>query len=109
MNTFEDREKGYESKFAHDEEMRFKANARRNKLLGLWAAEKLGFTGVAAEAYAKEIIQTDLEDPGSDDVFRKVRADFDAKGVDQSDHQIQRTMDELMVTAFQQVEEESQP
>lgn len=108
MNTFEEREKGYESKFAHDEEMRFKANARRNKLLGLWAAEKLGLTGVAAEAYAKEIIKTDLEDAGEDDVFRKVRADFDAKGVDQSDHQIRRTMDELMVTAMQQVEEESQ-
>ena len=109
MNTFEEREKGYESKFAHDEEMRFKANARRNKLLGLWAAEKMGLAGPAAETYAKEIIKTDLEDAGADDVFRKVRADFDAKGVDQSDHQIRRTMDELMVTAFQQVEEESQP
>ena len=109
MNSFEDREKGYESKFAHDEEMRFKANARRNKLLGLWAAEKLGLAGPEAEAYAKEIIKADLEDSGADDVFRKVRADFDAKGVGQSDHQIRRTMDELMATAYQQVEEESQP
>ena len=109
MNSFEDREKGYESKFAHDEEMRFKANARRNKLLGLWAAEKLGLAGPEAEAYAKEIIKADLEDSGADDVFRKVRADFDAKGVGQSDHQIRRTMDELMATAYQQVEEESRP
>jgi hypothetical protein len=104
MSTFDNREKGYESKFAHDEELRFKAEARRNKLLGLWAAEKMGITGNAAGAYAKEVIKADFEEPGDEDVFRKIRGDFDAKQVDQSDHQIRRTMDELMQEAIRQVE-----
>jgi len=106
MSEFEKRKKGFEEKFAHDEEMRFKANARRNKLLGLWAAEKLGKTGDAAEAYAKEVVVADFEEAGDEDVFRKVRADFDANGVDQSDHQIRRTMDELLVTAMDQLQNE---
>ncbi len=104
MSTFDNREKGYESKFAHDEELRFKAEARRNKLLGLWAAEKMGITGTAAEAYAKEVIKADFEEPGDEDVFRKIRGDFDAKQIDQSDHQIRRTMDELMQEAIRQLE-----
>ncbi len=104
MSTFDNREKGYESKFAHDEELRFKAEARRNKLLGLWAAEKMGISGDAADAYAKEVIKADFEEPGDEDVFRKIRGDFDAKQVDQSDHQIRRTMDELMQEAIRQVE-----
>ncbi len=104
MSTFDNREKGYESKFAHDEELRFKAEARRNKLLGLWAAEKMGITGDAAGAYAKEVIKADFEEPGDEDVFRKIRGDFDAKQVDQSDHQIRRTMDELMQEAIRQIE-----
>lgn len=104
MSTFDSREKGYESKFAHDEELRFKAEARRNKLLGLWAAEKMGITGTAAEAYAKEVIKADFEEPGDEDVFRKIRGDFDAKQIDQSDHQIRRTMDELMQEAIRQIE-----
>ncbi len=104
MSTFDNREKGYESKFAHDEELRFKAEARRNKLLGLWAAEKMGITGNAAEAYAKEVIKADFEEPGDEDVFRKIRGDFDAKQIDQSDHQIRRTMDELMQEAIRQLE-----
>ena len=99
MTTFDKREEGFEKQFAHDEELRFKANARRNKLLGLWAAEKLGLAGAEAEAYAKEVVMADFEEPGDDDVFRKVRKDFDAKGVAQSDHQIRRTMDELMAKA----------
>ena len=107
MTTFDDRKKGYESKFAHDQELEFKSMARRNKLLGLWAAEKLGLDGSAAEDYAKEVVKADFEEPGDEDVFRKVRGDFDAKGVDQSDHQIRRTMDELMATAVQQIENES--
>ena len=106
MSTFDDREKGYESKFAHDEKLQFKAAARRNKLLGLWAAELMGLTGEDAEAYAKEVVVADLEEAGDDDVFRKVRGDFDAKQVDQSDHQIRRTMDELMIEAIKQVEDE---
>lgn len=104
MSTFDSREKGYESKFAHDEELRFKAEARRNKLLGLWAAEKMGIMGNAAEAYAKEVIKADFEEPGDEDVFRKIRGDFDAKQIDQSDHQIRRTMDELMQEAIRQIE-----
>ncbi len=104
MSTFDDREKGYESKFARDAELKFKAEARRNKLLGLWAAEKMGLTGDDAEAYAKEVIKSDLEEPGEEDVFRKIRGDFDAKQIDQSDHQIRRTMQELMGVAIEQLE-----
>ncbi len=106
MSTFDDREKGYENKFAHDEELRFKAYARRNKLLGLWAAEKLGLSGQEAEAYAAEVVKADLNEPGDEDVFRKIRADFDAKKVDQSDHQIRRTMEELLNKALEQIQNE---
>jgi hypothetical protein len=103
MSTFDKREEGFERKFAHDEEVRFKARARRNKLLGLWAAQKLGLAGDAAEAYAKEIVIVDFEEPGDDDVFARIRKDFDAKGVAQSDHQIRRTIDELMAKAVEAV------
>lgn len=104
MNTFNKRQEGFEAKFAHDEELRFRANARRNKLLGLWAAEKLGLTGEEAEAYVRAVIKADLAEPGDEDVFRKIRADFDAGGIDQSDHQIRRTMSELMEEAVAQIE-----
>ncbi|HEV3242436.1 MAG TPA: DUF1476 domain-containing protein [Methyloceanibacter sp.] len=107
MTTFEDREKGFERKFAHDEELKFKATARRNKLIGLWAAEKMGLIGDEAQAYAREVIKADLADPGDEDVFRKVRADFDAKGVDQSDHQIRRVIGEMMAEAVRQIEAEA--
>ena len=107
MSGINDREKAFENKFAHDEALKFKAEARRNRLLGLWAAEKLGKTGDDAEAYAKEVIRSDFAEPGDEDVFRKIRADFDAASVDQSDHQIRRTMEELMQTAMQQVMKES--
>jgi hypothetical protein len=103
MTTFDKREEGFEKKFAHDEELRFKAMARRNKLLGMWAAEKLGMSGADADAYAKEVVMSDFEAPGDDDVFQKVRKDFDAKGVAQSDHQIRRTMDELLEQAVAQI------
>ena len=103
MTTFDKREEGFEKKFAHDEELRFKANARRNKLLGHWAAEKLGLTGADAEAYAKAVVMADFEEAGDDDVFRKVNTDFQAKGVVQSEHQIRRTMDELMEQAIAQI------
>lgn len=103
MSGFDKRQDGFEKKFAHDEELQFKAGARRNKLLGLWAAEKLGKTGADADAYAKEVIVADFEEAGDDDVFRKIRKDFDAAKVEQSDHQIRRTMDELMMTAVEQV------
>ncbi len=103
---FEDREKGFERKFAHDEELKFRATARRNKLLGLWAAEKLGLAGDEAQAYAREIVKADLAEPGEEDVFRKVRSDFDAKGIAESDHQIRRMMGELMAAAVSQIESE---
>jgi hypothetical protein len=103
MTTFDKREEGFEKKFAHDEELRFKASARRNKLLGLWAAEKLGLAGPEADAYAKEVVSSDFEESGDEDVFRKIRRDFDAKNVAQSDHQIRRTMTELMEQAIAQI------
>jgi hypothetical protein len=103
MTSFDKREESFEKKFAMDEELRFKAMARRDKLLGLWAAEKLGLSGAEAEAYAKALVISDVEHPGEDDVFRRIRADFDAKSVAQSDHQIRRTMDELMVEAVAQI------
>ena len=103
MTTFDKREEGFEKRFAGDEELKVKANARRHKLLGLWAAEKLGLAGAEAEAYAKAVVMADFEEAGDDDVFRKVRKDFDEKGVKESDHQIRRTMDELMAKAVQDI------
>ncbi|MER2604639.1 MAG: DUF1476 domain-containing protein [Siculibacillus sp.] len=103
MTTFDKREDAFEKKFAHDEALQFKAAARRNKLLGLWAAEKLGLAGEAAETYAKTVVMADLEEVGDDDVVRKVLADLTKGGVEQSEHQIRRTMDELMATAIQQI------
>src|SRR5438067_13079857 len=103
MTSFDKREEGFEQQFAHDEELKFKANARRNKLLGLWAADKLGRSGAAADAYAKEVVAADFEEAGDHDVFRKVRRDFDANGVAVSDHQIRRTMDELMARAVLEI------
>lgn len=106
MSGFEKRERAEEGKFALDQELRFKANARRNKLLGLWAAEKLGKTGEAASAYAVEVVKSDFEAPGDEDVFRKVKGDLDAAGVAITDHQLQRQMTELMETAVEQVKAE---
>ena len=103
MTTFDKREEGFEKKFAHDEELRFKANSRRNKLLGLWAAEKMGLSGPNADAYAKEVVVADFEEAGDDDVFRKIRKDFDAKGVAQSDQDIRKTMTDLMAHAVEQI------
>jgi len=99
MTTFDEREEGFERQFVHDEALRFKATARRNRLLGLWAAQKLGLAGADAEAYAKDLVLEEFAE-GDHDVFQKVRRDFDAKGVVQSDHQIRRTMDELMAQAI---------
>ena len=103
MTTFDKREEGFEKKYAHDEELKFKATARRNKLFGLWAAEKLGLSGADAEAYAKEVVLANFSEGGETAVFKKVRADFDAKGVAQSDHQVHRTMDELTAEAIAQI------
>jgi hypothetical protein len=101
MTTFDERQKDFEKKFALDEELRFKATARRNKLLGLWAADKLGLTGAEAEAYSKEVVAAQFE--AGEGVLNKVQKDFQAKGVAQSEHQIRRTMDELMETAIADV------
>ena len=104
---FEKRQKGFEAKWAHDEDLRFKVFARRNKLLGLWAAGPLGLTGDAAEAYAKTVVAADLERAGDEDVFEKVHADFTAKGVAISDHMLRVKMDELMGVAKKQIEQET--
>jgi hypothetical protein len=103
MSSMKDREEGFERKFAFDEELRFKASARRNKALGMWAAEKLGKSGSDAEAYARQVVVADIEEAGDHDVFRKIRKDFDEAGVDQSDHQIRRTMDDLMAQAIEEI------
>jgi hypothetical protein len=107
MTTFDKRKDAFENKFTHDAELRFKAEARRNKLLGLWAAGLLGKTGAAADAYAKEVIASDFEKAGDSDVFGKIRRDFDAAGIAQSDHQIRRTMDDLLQTAMTQIANET--
>lgn len=101
--TFDKREEGFEKQFAHDEELKFKATSRRNKLLGLWAAEKLGRQGADAETYAKEVVMADFEEAGEDDVFRKVRKDFDAASVAATDQEIRTVMIELMGKAIEQI------
>ena len=103
MASLKDRQDGFERKFAHDEEMRFKAMSRRNKLLGVWAAEQLGMTGADAEEYARSVVAADFEEAGDEDVFRKVRADFDAGNVAQTDAQIRQKMVELLGTAVDQL------
>lgn len=106
MSNLRDREETFERKYVHDEEMKFRAVSRRNRLLGLWAADKLGKTGEAADLYAVEVIKADIEEAGEEDVFRKIRRDFDAAGVRQSDHQIRRTMSELLAEAIDQIKKE---
>ena len=103
MAQFEDRERGEEKKFSLDQETLFKATARRNKLLGLWAADVLGLAGDEAEAYAKSVVVSDLEEPGDEDVIRKVLGDFDAKGVSRSREDIVAQLAELMTVAIEQV------
>ena len=106
MTTFDQRKDAFENRFAHDEALQFKAVARRNKQLGLWAASLMGKAGAEAEAYASDVVAADFEEAGEADVFRKIRADFDAAGVAQSDHQIQRTMAELLAKATEDLKTE---
>src|SRR5690554_2266136 len=106
MSSMKEREETFERMFVRDEELKFKAMSRRNKLLGLWAAEKLGRKGEEAEAYAREVIRADFEEAGDEDVFRKVRRDFDAAGVSESDEEIRRRMIELLAQAIEQVKGE---
>ena len=103
MTTFDKREEGFEKKYALDEEQKFKAEARRNKLLGLWVAEKLGIAGDAANAYAKEVVAADFEEAGDADVVRKVIGDLKAKGVAITERELRVKMDELTAQAVAQV------
>ena len=103
MTTFDKREEGFERKFALDEEQKFKAEARRNRLLGMWAAAKLGITGDAATAYAKEIVAAEFGEGGDADVVRKVIADLGAKGITVTEAQVHAQMTELMAQAIAQV------
>lgn len=105
MTSFDEREKAFEKKFAHDQELKFKATARRNKLLGLWAADLMGLAGDDADEYAKAVIKADFEEVGEEDVFRKIRRDFDDKGIAQSDEVIRVQMADLMDEAIRQIEE----
>jgi hypothetical protein len=102
MTTFDKREESFEQKYAHDEELRFKATARRNRMLGRWAAEKLGMDGEAAENYAKELLLADFAQRDSE-ILAKLHRTFDAKGVTVSDHQIRRAMEEFMARALEEV------
>lgn len=106
MTSFKDREKAAEAKYVHDEENAFKINVRRNKLLGRWVAEQLGKSGASAEDYAKDVVQSDFDRPGDDDVFEKVWTDLQAAGSTLSEHQVRRQMDDLMATAREQIASE---
>jgi hypothetical protein len=103
MTTFDKREEGFEKKYALDEEHKFKAEARRNKLLGLWVADKLGMSGDEANAYAREVVAADFEEAGDGDVVRKVMGDLKVKGIAMSEPELRAKMDELMALAIMQV------
>lgn len=103
MATFEDRKKGFEEQFRHDQELRFRVMARRNRLLGLWAAEKLGLSGEAAESYAKDVVAADFQKPGDDDVIAKVMGDFQAKSVPVTEAQLRDELQRLLAVAKKQI------
>ncbi len=103
MTTFDKREKVFEDKYKHDQELQFRVEVRRNKLLGLWVAELLGLSGADAEAYAKEVVKADFEEPGVADVIRKIQGDAAPKNIDLSEHRIRKKMDEMTVIAKEQI------
>ena len=107
MSTFDEREKGFEAKYKHDQETRFKVTARRNKLLGLWAADQLGLSGAEADAYARSVVSADFESPGDEDVLRKVMDDFSAKGVQVSEHALRKRLADLTHAAREQIAKQS--
>ena len=107
MTTFDEREKAFEKKFEHDQEIQFKVNARRNKLLGLWAATLMGKSGADAEAYAKEIVLANFEKPGENDVLHKLMKDLAAAGKPTEEHTIRRQSERLMVEAKEQIMKET--
>jgi hypothetical protein len=104
MTTFDERERSYEAKFAHDAGLRFKATARRDKLLGLWVASQLGLSGAEADEYAISVVRADLKHPGDEDVIEKVLEDLKAKGVAVSEQDVRKKLIEMMATAVAQVE-----
>jgi hypothetical protein len=106
MSSFDERESSFENKFKHDKELEFKATARRNKLLGLWAANLLGIHGAEAETYAKSVVKADMEKPGDQDVVDKLLGDFKQRGLDMSEHRLRKQMTELMSSAVAQIRSE---
>ena len=106
MTTFDEREQAFEQKYKHDQELQFKVEVRRNKLLGLWAGELLGLSGADAEAYAKEVVSSDFEEPGDADLVRKVLGDFQGKSLDMSEHRLRKKMDEFTAVAKEQITSE---
>jgi hypothetical protein len=107
MSTFDEREKGFEAKYKRDQDLQFKVMARRNKLLGLWAAEKMGISGADSETYAKDVVASDFDRPGDDDVLEKVHGDLAAKGLGLSDKDVRKEMERLLDIAREQIEAES--
>src|SRR5689334_16126528 len=107
MSTFDEREKGFEQKYKHDQELQFNVNARRNKLLGLWAAEEMGMAGGAADAYAKEVVAADFEKPGDSDVIEKVLKHRAAKGRSVTEGQIRKQLDQFLAIAKEQIMKQS--
>ena len=103
MTTFNNREKAFEDKYKHDQDLQFKVEVRRNKLLGLWVAELLGLSGADADAYAKEVVSADFEEPGDADVVRKVLSDTEPKNLDLNEHSLRKKMDELLTVAKDQI------
>ena len=107
MATFDHREKAFEKKFEHDQQLQFRTEMRRNKLIGLWAADLMDLTGAEAESYAKQVVEADFEEPGPEDVIRKIKADFAANGFEKSDRQIRRKLEECEEEAREQVMSEA--
>jgi hypothetical protein len=105
MTTFDDRENAFENQFAHDQDMAFRVTARRNKLIGQWAAQKMGLTAEETDSYAKSVVQADFEEAGDEDVIRKLLGDLIAAGVDTSDEDVRAAMGDLMVEARRQLME----
>ena len=104
MAQFDDRRDGFEKKFAHDEELRFKATARRNKMAGLWAAERLGKTGADAQTYATSVVVADFEEAGDGDVIRKLKGDLEAGGQTTSESEIKGKLDEFLARAVEEIQ-----
>jgi hypothetical protein len=104
MTTFDQRERAFEKKFAQDEELRFRANARRNRFIGLWAAKKLGLFGPEAESYAKVLVTTDVDKPNSDSVLERIGADLESKGIAETRDELRRLMEEFTVQAVAEIQ-----